>query len=260
LMIASVTSGIVTEAIAGRRPFMDIAVPDVAILWLPAFVVLGIALGGIGVLFNRTLVGALDLALAIGRRSSFYIVPLVVGFSVGVLLLVLPEATMGGENLAVRIVSQNLPLTVVALIVVIRFSMTMASYSTGVPGGIFAPILSLATAVGLLYGLLLSAVLPVPAGMETAFAVAAMAGLFTATVRAPLVGIVLIAELTGAYSTFIPAIVTCLCANVFADWLGGRPIYEVLLERTLRLAGQPAPATAPATADQSPQIGGWDQR
>jgi CIC family chloride channel protein len=256
LMLASVTSGIVTEAIAGRRPFMALAVPDVPLAWLPAFVVLGILLGGLGVVFNRALVWSLDFALAIGRRASFYIVPAVIGFAVGVLLIVRPEATMGGENLAVRLIGENLPLTIIALIVAIRFVMTMASYSTGVPGGIFAPILSLATAFGLLYGLLVAAVLPIPPGTEAAFAVAAMGGLFSATVRAPLVGIVLVAELTGAYSILIPAILTCLFANLVADWLGGRPIYEVLLERTLALSGE----KPPAGADRPPQIGGWDQR
>ncbi len=260
LMLASVTSGIVTEAIAGRRAFMAVTVPDVPLVWLPAFVGLGIVLGVLGVAFNRALVWSLDLALAIGRRSTFYIVPAIVGFAVGVLLIVRPEATMGGENLAMQLIGENLPLATLAFIVIVRFAMTMASYATGVPGGIFAPILSLATAAGLLYGLLVSSVLPLPAGGEAAFAVAAMGGLFAATVRAPLVGIVLIAELTGAYTILVPTILTCLFANLVADWLGGRPIYEVLLERTLALSGQKPPPRPARSADGSPQMGGWDQR
>ncbi len=260
LMLASVTSGIITEAIAGRRPFMELAVPEVPLNWLPAFAVLGILLGALGVVFNRALVWSLDASLKIGRRTSYYVVPIAVGFVVGVLLIVRPEATMGGENLAVRLVSENLPIAILALVVVVRFVMTMASYSTGVPGGIFAPILSLATAIGLFYGLVLSLFLPIPVGTEVALAVAAMGGLFTSTVRSPLVGIVLIAELTGAYTILIPAIITCIFSNIVANWLGGRPIYEVLLERTLTLAGQNVPAHAPSTADGSPQVGGWDQR
>jgi len=260
LILASVTSGIVTEAIAGRRPFMALIAPQVPLVWLPVFVVLGILLGGLGVLFNRTLIGALDLTLAIGRRSSFYIVPVVVGFTVGALMILRPEATTGGEMLAVRLIGENLPLSVMALIVLVRFVMSMASYATGVPGGIFAPILSLATAFGLLFAMLIALMLPLPAGMDAAIAVAAMGGLFAATVRAPLVGIVLVAELTGAYSSFIPVILTAVFANLCAEWLGGRPIYEVLLARTLALAGTKQTADGAATVDQSAQIGGWDRR
>ncbi|WP_226584403.1 H(+)/Cl(-) exchange transporter ClcA [Acuticoccus sediminis] len=264
VMLASVTSGIVTEELTGRRPFMFVSVPELPLAALPAFVGLGIVLGIVGVGFNRSLVWSMDRALAFGRRTSFYIIPAVVGFVVGILLIVLPFATMGGEQLAVSLMSENLPLAMMALAVFIRFIMTMASYATGVPGGIFAPILALATAIGLLYGLVLDAALPyllpagaLPSGALPALAVAAMGGLFSATVRAPLVGVVLIAELTGDYNAFVPAIVTCLFANLVADRLGGRPIYEVLLERTLRLAGE-APPVPPASERR--QIGGWDQR
>jgi chloride channel protein, CIC family len=260
LMLASVTSGIVTEAIAGRRPFMALTVSDVPLLWLPAFVVLGFLLGLLGVIFNRALIWSLDLSRRVGGRVSYYVLPIAIGFAVGILLVVQPAATMGGENLAVRLIGENLPLVILALIVGIRFVMTMASYSTGVPGGIFAPILSLATAAGLLYGQVLSSVLPVPAGIGAAFAVAAMGGLFSSTVRAPLVGIVLTVELTGAYSDLIPTILTCLVANLIADWFGGRPIYEVLLERTLALAGAKADAVPTPGAQEPPAIGGWDQR
>ncbi|TCT03311.1 H(+)/Cl(-) exchange transporter ClcA [Aquabacter spiritensis] len=260
VILASVTSAIVTEGIAGVGPDMQIDVPDMPLLFLPAFVGLGVILGGVGVLFNAVLIQALDLARTIGLRWSFYIVPAAVGLTIGVLLIVRPEATMGGEALAVTLAGERLPLLVIAGIVVIRFVMTMASYSTGVPGGIFAPILALATAIGVLYGTSLGAVMTLPEGALAALAVAAMGGLFSATVRAPLVGMVLVAELTGAYSVLVPVILTCVFANVVAEALGGKPIYEVLLDRTLRLAGQTPPPPAALAADGSEPIGGWDQR
>lgn len=260
LMLACVTSGIVTEALAGRRPFMLVNVPDIPLEWMPAFVVLGALLAVLGVGFNRALIWSLDLTLRLGKRTNFYLFPAVVGLVVGALLIVLPEATKGGEELAVNLISDNATLLVIALVVLVRFVMSMASYATGVPGGIFAPILSLATAFGLLFGMVIALVLPVPPGMQAALAVAAMGGLFSATVRAPLVGIVLVAELTGAYSVLVPSILTCLFANLFADWLGGKPIYETLLERTLKLAGSKLPPEIDETSDGSDKLGGWDQR
>ncbi|MFG1320965.1 H(+)/Cl(-) exchange transporter ClcA [Xanthobacter autotrophicus] len=259
VMLASVTSGIVTQAIAGRRPFMEMTVPEMPLDFLPAFIVLGILLGAMGVVFNRSLVWSMDLALAVGKSTSFYLVPAVVGFAVGVLLILRPEATMGGETLAVSLVRENLPLATMAIIVAVRFVTTMASYSTGVPGGIFAPILAMATALGLLFGLGLELLMPLPPGAAAAFAVAAMGGLFSATIRAPLVGVVLLAELTGAYTLLVPTLLTCMFANFVADWLGGKPIYEVLLDRTLRLAGEADRSPAPASDEDRP-IGGFDQR
>ena len=68
------------------------------------------------------------------------------------------------------------------------------------------------------------------------FAVAGMAALFCATVRAPLTGIVLTIEMTGNYWLILPLIVTCMTASIVAQGLGGKPIYTVLLKRTLDLA------------------------
>jgi CIC family chloride channel protein len=67
-----------------------------------------------------------------------------------------------------------------------RFCATVASYSTGVPGGIFAPILSLAACVGVAFARAASAFLPDGSSATSAFVIAPMGGLFTASVRSPL--------------------------------------------------------------------------
>lgn len=255
VIIASVVSAIVTETAGGTGPMMGVETLEMPLWLVPAFVGLGVVLGALGVVFNWAVVAGLDLSRAIGLKLSPYLVPLVVGAAIGPLLILRPEATAGGEALAVSLATHALPLLTMAVIVAIRFVMTMASYSTGVPGGIFAPILALATSAGVLFAMLLGLALPLPEGAVTAFGVAAMGGLFSATIRAPLVGMVLVAELTGAYVLMVPVIITCVTANVVAEALGGRPIYEVLLERTLRLAGQ-----APPAAPEDEQIGGWDER
>ena len=73
------------------------------------------------------------------------------------------------------------------------------------------------------------------------FAVVGMAAYFTAIVRAPLTGIVLMVEMTGEYSLVLPLLVACLTAYGVADLLRDRPVYEALLERDLlRSARTPA--------------------
>src|SRR4029434_2594852 len=106
---------------------------------------------------------------------------------------------------------------------------TRASYRAGVPAGIFSPMLALATTVGLFFGLLIEAALvhsplAVPPLTGAAFAVAAMGGLFSSTIRAPRVGVVLVVERTGAFELILPLMVTCVTAHVVAQALGGRPI------------------------------------
>jgi chloride channel protein, CIC family len=79
-----------------------------------------------------------------------------------------------------------------------------------------------------------------PCSSSALFAVVGMAAYFTAIVRAPLTGIVLIVEMTGNYSLVLPLLAACLTAYGVADFLKDRPVYEALLERDL-LRGTPTP-------------------
>lgn len=246
VVLASFFAAVVTQMFTGDIPYMRLAADTLPLAALPVFAGLGLILGAVGTLFNRTLIWSLDHVRDLGQRSSFYLFPLIVGAVVGVLMFALPEATQGGELLAVQLAQEHRTVLALALIVILRFVMTMASYSTGVAGGIFAPILALATTIGLCYGAALESFLPLPAGTEVVLAIAAMGGLFAATIGAPMVGMVLVMELTGAYTAVMPVMLTTITANLVALWLGNRPIYEVLLERTLALEAKARQASRPA--------------
>jgi CIC family chloride channel protein len=263
VICASAASAMGMGLVGGTAPPLRIAALEQPLLMLPAFVLLGVGLGGLGVLFNRCLLGALDWTAVTFKRAPF-VPALVVGGAVGALAIVLPEAVGGGEILIPHLVAHDLPLATLALVAVLRFAGTMATYPVGVPGGIFAPLLALATTVGLAIAMVMeiamtSGGMAVPPSMSQAFAIAAMGGLFTASIRAPLVGVVLAVELTGAYALILPLLVTCITAHVIAEWLKGRPVYEMLLERTLRLSGQTPPAShtteasSPVGIDEKPR-------
>jgi chloride channel protein, CIC family len=241
VIIACTLSGIMTEDIAGVGPDLSITVAATPLWALLAFAALGVLLGGMGVLFNAMLLRGLDLAASLDERIP-YVAPVTVGLVIGVLLIVLPEATRGNEGLILQMIAQHNSVLFLFGVVAVRLITSPASYSTGVPGGIFAPILTLAASSGLAIGALVSVFLPESQSLAVAFSVAAMGGLFTASIRAPMVGAVLVLELTGAFEILLPVLVTCATAHVAADMLGGRPIYEQLLDRTLKRAGIERPA------------------
>jgi len=254
VIVASAASAFAMELVGGTAPQLRLDTQEMPLALLPVFMLLGAGLGVLGVAFNRTLVLALDWRAVAFRRWP-WLYPVIVGGAVGVLTIVLPLAVRGGETLIPQMVGSSVPFLGLVLIALVRFVGTMASYPVGVPAGIFSPLLALATVVGLVAAAVVEALLtatslPVPPMMAAAFAVAAMGGLFSATIRAPLVGVVLVVELTGGYELILPTIITCVTAHVVAEELKGRPIYEVLLERALRLAGQQPRARS--TAASSP--------
>ncbi|MFZ9035972.1 MAG: H(+)/Cl(-) exchange transporter ClcA [Francisellaceae bacterium] len=224
------------------RQMMDIDMtaygePSMASLWL--FVIFGIAFGGLGVLFNRYLVRYLNF---FSSKSGFdfwkWIV--LVGITTGILLVVFPDIVGGGYHVIPRALHGDLTLTLLISVFVLRLFTTWTSYGTGVPGGIFAPMLALGTLFGMFFGILANLLFPDLIPNPQIFAVAGMSALFSATVSAPLTGIVLVVEMTMNYALILPLILTCFSATITAIYFGGTPIYETLLARTLVLARKKA--------------------
>ena len=78
-----------------------------------------------------------------------------------------------------------------------------------------------------------------------AVAIVAMGALFAGSVRAPLTGVLLMVEMTGAFTLLLPLLFASAAAHGAARLLGARPIYEALQERE---AGRSAPAPLRASA------------
>lgn len=236
VFVAAILAVVVAQIIGGTAPDMTLLSPEMPLHLLPAFAALGCILGVVGIALNASILRALAFGAWMHDRAP-YIYPALVGLAVGALFILLPQAVTGGESVVVRLVAEKPAMPILVALAVLRFATMTGSYSSGVPGGIFAPILALAACVGLAFGAAVESLLPETGAAAVAFAIAAMGGLFTASVRAPVVGIVLTLELTGSYVLAVPLLTTCLVANLTAQWLGGKPIYEELLDRTLKQAG-----------------------
>ena len=65
------------------------------------------------------------------------------------------------------------------------------------------------------------------------FVILGMAGYFTAIVRAPITGVLLITEMTGDFKNFLSLSIVALVSYLAADILKGQPIYDQLLHRML---------------------------
>ena len=240
VILASIGSAAVAESLLGKAISLPLNSPDMQAGLLPLFALLGVAIALIGLAFNRALVVALDLPLRLPAHL-WWLPTLLVGAAMGAILVLFPDGSGGGEAVVQLLAHEAAPLGFLLGLMTLRFVASLLCYGSGVPGGIFAPMLSIAVAAGLAFGTAAEMLLPDVDGLVRATAIAAMAGLFAASVRAPLVGVVLVLELTGAYGIVLPVLVTVAVASLTAQALGGRPIYETLLERTLRLAGKPVP-------------------
>lgn len=241
VIIASVTANIVSDQVFGSTPQLPVQLqawlpklppPEEILFFLPFNLVLGALIGVLGAGFNSGLLGCLHISDRLSR-TKMLIVACSVGAVVGALMVVAPDYVGGGEKLATELFSKSPVLGVLLALFVVRWIMTLLSYSMGVPGGIFAPMLALGAIIGMSFGNVAQDLFPHVDVHGGSFAIAAMGALFAATVRAPLTGIVLVAEMTASFELLPAMIVTCMTASIVAQSLGSRPVYDLLLERTL---------------------------
>ena len=206
--------------------------PIPSLTLLPLFFALGVGAGILGAIFNRALLGSMDAFHKL-RKLPVIVPGAITGLAVGAVATIDTKLLGGGHALTEEALAGGIALGAVALFFLVRFALTLISYGSGAPAGIFAPLLALGALAGLGLGLIAQTIFPAAVTHPEIFAVAGMGALFSSVVRAPLTGIVLIFEMTGEHSMMLPLLVACLTSYFIADHLGSRPIYASLMARAL---------------------------
>lgn len=236
VFIGAVSATIVFRLINGEAAVLNIgqfSSAPMETLWL--YLILGMLFGIVGIGFNRFLLYLQSLFLAFyqNKVSRFVLMGGLIGGSCGAIGVFAPEVVGGGYSVIHQMVANSFTITMLMVFFALRFLTSTISFSSGAPGGIFSPLLALGTLFGGIYGYAALELFPNYSIEVGTFAIAGMGALFAATVRAPLTGIVLVLEMTNNYQLILPMIITCIGATMVAQFLGGRPLYSVLLEKTL---------------------------
>lgn len=241
ISIKAVFIGVICATIMYRvfnsdQPILDLGKlgqAGVGSLWL--FLLLGLLMGGIGYLFNKLIFMTQDAFRALfGQRLMLsVIIGAVIAGLCGVTMLFFPAVVGGGHMLIPQAALGVFSLQSLLFIFMIRIFTTIICFSSGAPGGIFAPMLALGTLFGSAFGMVAHQFFPLYNLPISIFAIAGMGALLAASVRAPLTGIVLVLEMTDNYQIILAMIITCLGATLIAQLLGGKPLYSAILARTL---------------------------
>ncbi len=239
-LISSVSSVFVARVVLGQSPSFHLIDPKPIPLQTQVVVVfLGIMSAFVGIAFNKLTIRLIRFR---EKRASRLLGGAVVGAVASLMLAKFPEVTGGGHRLAEDILSGRLldhgVIGFMALLLVAKLVMTSSSFATGVPGGIFAPLLVMGAVSGYLVGIVASRLFPGLAVQPDVMATIGMAAVLSASVRAPLTGVVLIVEMTQQYTLLYALLIAAFVSYVLANIMQNQPIYEALLERDLHKTGQ----------------------
>ena len=230
---AAVTATAVTGLFFGSSPVFSLGyllpMPLDMLGWLAG---LGLFVGTLGRMFNPSLLWAQDFYERLGLKGMYKpLLPLLLAACLG---FVLPEILGGGSHLVDALAVESYSLAFLCLLFAGKFLFTMLCFGSGVPGGIFLPMLVLGALGGAIFGNLLAGAGLFPAMYLPDMIVFGMAAYFAVVAKSPVTGSVLIMEMTGSFQHMLALLIVSLSAYAVSDLTGGRPVYVQLLGRMLR--------------------------
>lgn len=232
LVAASAVAAGMHSALFGDGPLFAVAPHDYAGLdVLPAFVLLGVACGGLALLICRGLFAVEDLYRRLPGGDFWHPAIGAIGFAtVG---LFVPRALGVGYGAIGDILNGRLAVGTVAALAGAKLVAWWLALGSGTSGGTLAPVLLISASCGTVIGSGLNAVLPGPDVSLGAFAVVAMAATFGAATQAPFTAMVFVFELTRDYDVILPL----MLATVVADLVFSSVSADSLMTEKLRRRG-----------------------
>jgi CIC family chloride channel protein len=251
---ASASAILVSRLFLGDAPDFQVAISAaaraatgplpyaVAATW-PLYLVTGLAAGLAAAAYNRSIMAGIALAERLGW-CPVEAQAAAIGAAVAILAWFRPELVGGGDVITQHLLSAGAGLALIPFAFLLRFGLGALSYAARTPGGLFAPMLVLGAQLGYFAGLVLQAAFPHLQIDPEAFAVVGMAAFFAGVVQAPVTGIVLVTEMTAAFTTLLPMLAACFAAMLAANLVQSPPIYDSLRRRVVAHPGAAAPRDA----------------
>jgi len=153
------------------------------------------------------------------------------GLLVGAIAAFLPTVAGNGYEPLNLILDGRLAVTAITVLLVAKVLATTGSVASGVPGGVFTPVLLVGGAVGALAAHLVAALGSPFVASVGSYALVGMAATTAATIHAPLTATVMIFELSGDYPIVIPLLLSTVVATTVSRMLGTESLYASELRR-----------------------------
>jgi chloride channel protein, CIC family len=227
IVLSAVSSVVVARSFWGPEPMFRI--PTVTLRdsrELLAYAVLGVVGGFASLLFARAL-SYLRPALRRQPAWSQMLQPAIAGLLVGGIGYFGFTQVMGAGYEAIdQAMHSQYAWKMLLVLALLKIVATTLSFSSGTPGGMFAPTLFIGAMLGAAVGSFEKIYFPHLTGSIGSYALVGMGVLFAAFLRAPLTSVFMVLEVSGNYSIVLPVILANTIAYLISRGLQPVPILE----------------------------------
>jgi len=228
IVLAALSSVVVMRNFLGAQPLFRVTSYRLGHpSELVAYAVLGVTGGFAAVVFTRLIAAVRPRLMRLPQRTHYF-QPAIAGLAVGLIGLAFPQVMGAGYETIDQAMHGQYVWQLLAVLAGVKIIATVISFSSGAPGGMFAPSLFIGAMLGGAVGGVERHFFPGLTGSVGAYALVGMGTVFAGFLRVPMTSVFMVLELSGNYSIIVPVVISNAIAYVISRRYQKLPIFEML--------------------------------
>src|SRR5271166_1875437 len=228
VVLAAISSAVIERWFLGDEPLFRVPAYHLAHPGeLGAYASLGV-IGGFASLAFVKYLAYLRPKLRQMPPWTQYFQPAAAGLLIGLIGIKFPQVMGAGYTCIDQAMHEQYTWQILALLGALKIVATGLSFSSGTPGGLFAPVLFMGAMIGGAVGMFERQLVPHLAIPVGAYALVGMGTLFAGILRAPMTSVFMILEISGNYSIIVPVILSNAIAYFISRTFQPTPIFDML--------------------------------
>ncbi len=228
VVLSAISSAVVERWFLGDEPLFRVPAYHLEHVGeLGAYASLGV-IGGFASLIFVKYVAYLRPKLRELPPWTQYFQPAAAGLLIGFIGIKFPQVMGAGYSYMDQAMHEQYTWQVLALLGALKIISTGLSFSSGTPGGLFAPTLFMGAMIGGAVGMAEHQIVPYLAIPVGSYALIGMGTLFAGILRAPMTSVFMILEVSGNYTIIVPVIISNAIAYFISRTFQPTPIFDLL--------------------------------
>ncbi|MGB7555841.1 MAG: chloride channel protein [Candidatus Korobacteraceae bacterium] len=228
VVLSAISAAVVERWFLGDEPLFHVPAYHLEHVGeLGAYASLGV-IGGFASLAFVKYIGYLRPRLRQLPSWTQYFQPAAAGLLIGFIGIKFPQVMGAGYTYIDQAMHEQYTWQILAILGVLKIVSTGLSFTSGTPGGLFAPTLFMGAMIGGAVGMAERQIVPHLAIPVGAYALVGMGTLFAGILRAPMTSVFMIMEVSGNYSIIVPVIISNAIAYFISRTFQPTPIFDLL--------------------------------